>query len=65
MLTIRNNDLHNERGSLALEHILFIGAIVALSAGLFAFYSNISEYFANIGFAGAPQNLGQQNSTAP
>lgn len=53
----------NERGSLALEHVLFIGAIVALSAGLFAFYNNISDYFANIGFSAPPTNLGGATGT--
>lgn len=53
----------SEQGSLALEHILFIGAIVALSAGLFIFYNNISNYFANIGFSAPPTNLG--GSAAP
>ncbi len=53
--------LHEEKGSLALEHILFIGAIVALSAGLFVFYDRLSEYFSNVGFAAPPTNVGQSN----
>jgi len=59
MKAIRND----ETGSLALEHILFIGAVVALSAGLFIFYGNLSDYFANIGFSGAPTNIGGVNPT--
>lgn len=35
----------NDRGSLALEQILFIGAIVVMSLGLFAFYGNLGDYF--------------------
>lgn len=54
--------LQEERGSLALEHVLFIGAVVALSAGLFAFYGNLSNYFETVGFAAAPQNVGQQSN---
>ena len=38
---------NNERGSLALEQILFIGAVVALGVGVWAFYGNLSSYFAN------------------
>lgn len=56
LLRIRSN--RNEKGSLALEHILFIGAIVALSAGLFVFYDNLSDYFRNIGFADPPSSVG-------
>ena len=48
----------DERGSLALEQVLFIGAIVALSAGLFVFYDNLAEYFRNINFAAPPQDIG-------
>lgn len=47
-----------EKGSLALEHILFIGAVVALSAGLFVFYDNLSSYFSSVDFADAPTNVG-------
>ena len=51
-------ELNNERGSLSLEHILFIGAVVALSVGITAFYGNISTYFQTVGFGAAPQNIG-------
>lgn len=47
-----------EKGSLALEQVLFIGAVVALAAGLFAFYDNLSNYFSGIGFATPPVNVG-------
>ncbi len=60
MHTFRKS-MKSEKGSLALEHVLFIGAVVALSAGLFAFYGNLSDYFSNVGFAAAPQNVGSQN----
>ena len=36
-----------EQGSLALEQILFIGAIVTMAVGLFAFYGNLGNYFTN------------------
>ncbi len=48
----------NENGSLALEHVLFIGAIVALSTGVFIFYDNLSNYFSSISFAKAPTGFG-------
>jgi prolipoprotein diacylglyceryltransferase len=43
---------NNERGSLSLEHILFIGAVVLIAAGLGTFYGRIGNYFNDI-------NLGQ------
>ncbi len=47
------NEVHSdERGSLSLEHILFIGAVVLIAAGLGAFYGRIGNYFNDI-------NLGQ------
>ena len=55
--------IDSEKGSLALEHILFIGAVVALSAGLFIFYNNLSDYFANIGFSAPPTNVGGASGT--
>jgi len=54
-------NLNSERGSLALEQVLFIGAVVALAAGLFAFYDNLSSYFSGIGFADAPTNVGSES----
>ena len=59
--TQRNSD---ERGSLALEHVLFIGAVVAISAGLFVFYGRISTYFSNIDFATAPTGIGASNPSS-
>jgi len=47
-----------ERGSLSLEHILFIGAVVLITAGLATFYGNINTYFANVGFNAPPSNVG-------
>ena len=46
--------LRSERGSLALEQVLFIGAIVTMSLGLFAFYDNLSSYFRNFNIASLP-----------
>ena len=37
-----------ERGSLALEQVLFIGAIITMSAGLFIFYDKLSAYFSSV-----------------
>ena len=53
-----NRILKTDKGSLALEQVLFIGAIVALSAGLFVFYNNLADYFANIGFSTPPTGIG-------
>jgi hypothetical protein len=52
----------NQKGSLALEQVLFIGAVVALAAGLFVFYENLADYFSNIGFATPPTNIGAASS---
>ena len=51
-------DPSNERGSVALEQVLFIGAIVAMSAGIFAFYSDLRDYFSNFSVAASPSNVG-------
>ena len=51
-----------EKGSLSLEHILFIGAVVALSIGITAFYNNISAYFSGVGFAASPTGIGTSSS---
>ena len=48
----------NEKGSLALEQVLFIGAIVVMSIGLYAFYGNLSDYFSGVGFSSPPANVG-------
>jgi hypothetical protein len=53
---------NNERGSLSLEHVLFIGAIAGMSAGIIAFYDSIETYISATGesFASAPANIGSQ-----
>lgn len=53
----------SEKGSLALEQVLFIGAVVAMATGLYAFYGDISRYFEAVDFSAAPQGLG--SSQAP
>lgn len=53
---------NNEKGSLALEQILFIGAVVVASAGIFVFYENINAYFSGITVADSPTNIGQNPS---
>ena len=53
----------SEKGSLALEHVLFIGAVVALSAGVFIFYDNLSNYFKNVGFVKSPTGFGSAQTT--
>ena len=46
---------HNkERGRLALEQVLFIGAIVALSAGIYAFYDRLGTYFQTVNIPSVP-----------
>lgn len=35
----------SQRGSLALEQVLFIAAIAAMATGLYAFYGSLSSYF--------------------
>ncbi len=50
--------IRGEKGSLALEQVLFIGAVVAMAAGLFLFYENISNYLSGVGFSAAPVNIG-------
>jgi hypothetical protein len=45
-----------ERGSLALEQVLFIGAIVALSAGIYAFYNRLGSYFQTVNIPSVPSS---------
>jgi uncharacterized protein (UPF0333 family) len=47
----------DEAGSLSLEHILFIGAVVLIAGGLGTFYTNLGDYFGNVNL-GAPTNVG-------
>ncbi len=49
--------LRKEKGSLALEQVLFIGAIVLLAGGLTAFYTNLSDYFTGVSFT-SPSTVG-------
>lgn len=35
----------DEKGSLALEQVLFIMAVVLIAGGLFAFYRSMGDYF--------------------
>lgn len=41
------NRFPNERGSLALEQVLFIAAIVGMSVGLYSFYGKLNAYFSS------------------
>lgn len=52
----------SESGSLALEQVLFIGAVIGLATGLFAFYDNISTYLQNVGFSSAPSDVGSPSN---
>lgn len=54
------NVRRDETGSLALEQVLFIGAVVALSAGVWAFYGNIGGFFTNFSVTAPPANFGAQ-----
>jgi len=47
-------NIRNERGSLSLEQILFIGAVVLVGGGLFAFYGNMNDYFENVNVPASP-----------
>ena len=48
LIKIRRAEIDDERGSLALEHVLFIGAVVALAGAIYAFYGQLDEYFEGI-----------------
>src|SRR5262245_19673388 len=50
-----------ERGSLALEQVLFIGAIVALSAGIYAFYNRLGTYFQTVNIPTVPTSTTTTN----
>ena len=54
---------NNERGSLALEQILVIAAIVTMSAGLFIFYDNISNYFRTFNISALPTGVSVSSAT--
>ena len=51
---MRQSVTDSQRGSLALEQVLFIGAIVTMSLGLFAFYDNLAAYFRNFNITSLP-----------
>lgn len=50
--------IRNQKGSLALEQILFIGAVVAMSVGLFAFYGKLTAYFNAVDLTNLPTQPG-------
>ena len=50
----------DERGSLALEHILFITAVVVITGAIYSFYDQIATYFNNITVTGAPTGVGSR-----
>lgn len=57
MKTLRKklfSDKNSEKGSLALEQVLFIGAIIAMSAGVYTFYGNIETYFSAVAIPASP-----------
>ena len=58
MFTFANQKLSEAKGSLALEQVLFIGAIIAMSAGLFLFYGDISAYFSSFDVSNLPTSPG-------
>jgi len=43
-----------ERGSLALEQVLFIGAIALVGVGITAFYGKLEGYFQSVDVAANP-----------
>ena len=47
-----------DAGSLALEQVLFIGAVVLLTAGVYAFYQDLGAYFTNFSITAPPTNFG-------
>ena len=54
-MTLKSTMTHkSERGSLALEQVLFIGAVVTMSLGLFAFYDKLSNYFSSFDVSALP-----------
>lgn len=59
-----NKIIRSQKGSLSLEQVLYIGAVVAISTGLFTFYGNISNYLENVGFSSSPSNLGNINNSS-
>lgn len=54
----RARKLTGEKGSLALEQILFIAAVVVMSASIYAFYNEIGGYFSGFKVQTPPTNFG-------
>ena len=52
----------DEAGSLALEQVLFVGAIVVMSLGLFAFYDKLGDYFQNFDISGLSTSVSTPGS---
>lgn len=57
-----NSKFHLEKGSLALEQVLFISAVVILSSGIYAFYTELAGYFENFSIATPPTSFGAPNA---
>lgn len=55
----------DERGSLALEQVLFIGAVITMSLGVFAFYENIATYFRTVSITALPTQISGGTSAPP
>ena len=64
MKKLRKTTEWSERGSLALEHVLFIGAVVAMFAGVSVFYNNMSDYFSGIAVP-KPPTIGTDTGATP
>ncbi len=46
--------IRSEKGSLALEQVLFIGAVLTMSLGVFAFYDRIAAYLKTVNVGSLP-----------
>ena len=65
-LAVIAHRFRKQDGSLALEQVLFIGAIVTMSVGLIAFYSHLAQYFQDFNVGKAPTiNSGTTTTTNP
>lgn len=53
MATQAMRSVRSEKGSLALEQVLFIAAVIAMSAGLYAFYNNLGGHFRSVDLSAA------------
>ncbi len=61
---------HLERGSISLEYILYIGAVVLISGAIFGFYRQIGTYFNTLtqsvaGLEDTIQTGGTTDNTTP